>query len=68
MPASVRLIGPLPSALPRRAGRFRWQLWCLSASRGDAAHAAAVLVEAAEAQPRGTALGWFIDIDPQEVL
>lgn len=68
LPASARLIGPLPSALPRRAGRFRWQLWCLSAARGDAAQAAAMLVAAAEAQPRGSALGWFIDIDPQEVL
>lgn len=68
LPRGSQLIGPLPSALPRRAGRYRWQLWCLSQGRTAAAGAAEALVSAAETQPRRGGLNWFIDIDPQEVL
>jgi primosomal protein N' (replication factor Y) len=68
LPRDTRLIGPLPSTMPRRAGRFRWQLWALSASRRAAQAAAAQLVAAAEALPRRGGLNWFIDVDAQDVL
>ena len=68
IPAGSRIIGPLPSTMPRRAGRFRWQIWCLSQSRQDAVAAAQSLVAQASEmkQPRG--LNWFIDVDPVDVL
>lgn len=68
LPPSARLIGPLPSAMPRRAGRFRWQLWCLCGNRAQAQRAAAALVREAEGIGRRSGLNWFIDVDAQDVL
>ncbi|WP_008293179.1 primosomal protein N' [Congregibacter litoralis] len=68
LPPDCQLIGPLPSAMPRRAGRFRWQLWCLSASRGSAMAAARLLVERAEGLRKSRELSWFIDVDPSDVV
>jgi primosomal protein N' (replication factor Y) len=68
LPLGARLIGPLPSSLPRRAGRFRWQLWCLCESRRTAQVAAATLVQTAENLPRRSGLNWFLDVDAQDVL
>ncbi|WP_439102906.1 primosomal protein N' [Congregibacter sp.] len=68
LPNDCQLIGPLPSAMPRRAGRFRWQLWCLAASRRSAMAAARLLVERAEKLKKPRELSWFIDVDPSDVL
>ncbi|MFK7829641.1 MAG: primosomal protein N' [Congregibacter sp.] len=67
MPADCRLIGPLPSSMPRRAGRFRWQIWCLAQTRKSAMQAARQLVQLASDVPRHRDLNWFIDIDPSDV-
>jgi primosomal protein N' (replication factor Y) len=68
LPTGCRLIGPLPSAMPRRAGRFRSQLACLSEDRRAAAAGAAALVNAGEGLRRPAGLNWFIEIDPLETL
>ena len=68
LPAGTRLVGPLPSAMPRRAGRFRSQMWCLAGGRSAAREANARLVSAAESLPRRRGLNWFLDVDPQDVL
>ena len=68
LPPGTQLVGPLPSAMPRRAGRYRSQLWCLSADRRGATLANARLVAIAETLPRRGELNWFMDIDPQDVL
>ncbi|WP_439106256.1 primosomal protein N' [Congregibacter sp.] len=68
LPSDCQLIGPLPSAMPRRAGRFRWQLWCLAASRRSAIVAARLLVDRAETLKKPRELSWFIDVDPSDVL
>lgn len=68
LPPGTQLIGPLPSAMPRRAGRYRSQLLCLCRERRSAAQSARLLVAAAEAQAAPPRLHWFIDIDPTEVL
>jgi primosomal protein N' (replication factor Y) len=68
LPGDCQLIGPLPSAMPRRAGRFRWQLWCLAATRRSALIASRILVERAEAQKKHRELSWFIDVDPIDVI
>lgn len=66
--AASQLIGPLPSAMPRRAGKHRSQLICLSADRTSAAAAAAALVTATAALKAPAGLNWFIDIDPLDTL
>jgi primosomal protein N' (replication factor Y) len=68
LPGDCQLIGPLPSAMPRRAGRFRWQLWCLAASRRSGLIASRNLVERADALKKPRELSWFIDVDPIDVL
>ncbi len=68
LPGDCQLIGPLPSAMPRRAGRFRWQLWCLARSRRSALIASRQLVERADALKKSRELSWFIDVDPVDVL
>lgn len=67
LPADSQLIGPLPSAMSRRAGRFRWQLWCLAKDRKAARLAGQHLVLIAESRKQHRDLNWFIDVDPQEV-
>jgi primosomal protein N' (replication factor Y) len=68
LPADCQLIGPLPSAMPRRAGRFRWQLWCVARQRGSAQQAARILVSLGEELRPTRGLNWFIDVDPADVL
>ncbi|MEQ8517161.1 MAG: primosomal protein N', partial [Chromatocurvus sp.] len=66
--AGSQLIGPLPSAMPRRAGKHRSQLICLSKDRASGAAAAPALVAAAEALRAPPGLNWFVDIDPLDTL
>ncbi|MEM6545505.1 MAG: primosomal protein N', partial [Pseudomonadota bacterium] len=68
IPRSCQIIGPLPSALPRRAGRFRHQIWCMSPVRGDAQLALSTLIACAENHKRSAHTNWFVDVDPQEVV
>jgi primosomal protein N' (replication factor Y) len=62
----VQLIGPLPSPLQRKGGRFRYQLMMLASSRAVLKHAAVALVEAADALPESKRLRWSLDVDPIE--
>lgn len=68
LPADVRLIGPLPSPMQRRAGKYRCQLLLCAASRGSAQAAAKRLVALAEEMPARQGLSWSIDIDPQDLF
>ena len=65
---SCRLLGPLPSSMPRRAGRFRWQLLCMAPSRSAVHRAAQQLVHAGETLGPRRDLTWFVDVDPQDVI
>ena len=65
---AITVIGPLPSALPRRAGKFRFQLTLLAASRGAVHRATAHMVAAAgQLKARGD-LRWSVDVDPSQVM
>lgn len=68
LPAGAALIGPLPSPMQRRAGKYRSQLLLTAPGRPAAQAAAGVLVARAEALPRRHGLKWSIDIDPQDVF
>ncbi len=68
IPADARLIGPLPSPMQRRAGKYRCQLLLMASNRRAAQAAASVLVAHAEQLPPRHGLNWSIDIDPQDVF
>ena len=67
LPGGTQLIGPLPSPMQRRAGKFRCQLIVLAADRRAAQAAASVLVSLAEVTKARRDLKWTIDIDPQDL-
>ncbi|MEM6483787.1 MAG: primosomal protein N', partial [Pseudomonadota bacterium] len=67
IPSRCRVIGPLPAAMPRRAGRYRHQLLCLAEDRRSAQIALRSLLHCAESAKRPRDLNWFVDVDPQEV-
>ncbi len=67
LPTGTVLVGPLPSPMQRRAGKFRSQLMLRANTRSDAQGAAAILVATADKIP-GRALKWSIDIDPQDTF
>lgn len=62
------IIGPLPSPMQRRAGRFRAQLLVLCPSRRSAQTAAESLVASAESLPASRRLRWSLDVDPIDML
>lgn len=68
LPPHCRLIGPLPSPMQRRAGKFRSQMMLTAPNRACAQAAAALLVDAAEELPAARGLKWSIDVDPQDIF
>ncbi len=67
LPGGSQLIGPLPSPMQRRAGKYRCQLIILAPDRRAAHAAASLLVSLAEAAKARRDLKWTIDIDPQDL-
>jgi primosomal protein N' (replication factor Y) len=67
LPGGCRLIGPLPSPLQRRAGKFRCQLLVTATGYREARTAARLLVAAAEQLPAVNSLSWSIDVDPLDL-
>lgn len=67
LPRGVRLIGPLPAPMQRRAGRFRSQLLVQANSRASLHQAVRALVAAAREQGASRNLNWSVDIDPLDM-
>jgi primosomal protein N' (replication factor Y) len=68
LPSGAVLIGPLPSPMPRRAGKHRCQLMLTAPNRKVAHAAASLLVGTAESMPIRHGLKWTIDIDPLDLI
>ena len=68
LPSGCALIGPLPSPMQRRAGKFRSQLVMTAPGKGAGQAAARTLVQAAEQIPARGDLKWSIDVDPSDVF
>jgi len=68
LPRGCCLIGPLPSPMQRRAGRFRSQMMLSAPGRQAARAAAASLVALAGELPTTRGLNWSIDVDPRETF
>ncbi|HEY7775041.1 MAG TPA: primosomal protein N', partial [Kineobactrum sp.] len=67
LPAGCQMIGPLPSPLQRRAGKFRSQLLVTAADARSARAAARILVATAVQLPARGGLNWSIDVDPLDL-
>ena len=63
----VRILGPAPAALARRAGRHRAQLLVESPARGALQAFLAAWVDALAALKPPRSLRWSLDVDPAEV-
>ena len=68
LPPSAHLIGPLPTPLPRRAGKFRHQLLLHSQHRGQLQAALGGLVSLAGQVGTSGDLRWSVDVDPQDAF
>jgi primosomal protein N' (replication factor Y) len=68
LPPGTRLIGPLPSPMQRRAGKYRAQLLLSATDRRGAQAAAGLLVASAGELPARRGVKWSIDIDPQDLF
>ncbi len=68
LPATTKLIGPLPSPMQRRAGKFRSQMLVITPNRQFAQFAAAELVKIAQTLPLGRGMKWSIDVDPLDTF
>lgn len=64
----VRLLGPAPAPMERRAGRYRAQLLVESASRPRLQHFLAAWRMRLDALPATRRVRWSLDVDPVELF
>jgi primosomal protein N' (replication factor Y) len=65
---AVRVLGPAPAPMARRAGRFRAQLLLQSAQRQDLQTLLAELAPRLERLPGTRRVRWSLDVDPVELF
>ncbi|MEO7805323.1 MAG: primosomal protein N' [Steroidobacteraceae bacterium] len=67
-PPHVKLLGPVPASMARRAGRHHAQLLAESADRAALHRFLAIWLPQLDALPEARAVRWSLDVDPQEVF
>ena len=67
-PDSVRILGPAPAAMPKRAGRHHAQLLLESAERGALHRFLDEWLPEVEALPQARKVRWALDVDPLELF
>jgi primosomal protein N' (replication factor Y) (superfamily II helicase) len=65
---AVRLLGPAPAAMAKRAGRYHAQLLVESADRGALHRFLDAWLPALEALPGARRVRWALDVDPIEIF
>ncbi len=65
---TVELLGPAPSPMERRAGRYRAQLLLLAAERPPLHGLLEHLIPELPRLPDARRVRWSVDVDPQEML
>ncbi|SEA04502.1 primosomal protein N' [Alkalimonas amylolytica] len=63
----VQLLGPIRAPLERKAGKYRWQLHCYSASRSGLHQLLNQLIAASQSWPLTRKLRWQLDVDPVDL-
>lgn len=66
--AGLDILGPIPAAMEKKAGRYRAQLMLTASSRKRLAASVKALIVASETTPAARSVRWSIDIDPQDTL
>ena len=66
--AAVRVLGPAPAAMARRADRHHAQLLLESGDRGALHRLLTAWVPRIEALPQARKLRWALDVDPLELF
>jgi primosomal protein N' (replication factor Y) len=66
-PAAVEVLGPAPAALPRRAGRWRWQLLLRAGERRLLHAALRRALPVLRQSPAAKQVRWQVDVDPQRL-
>lgn len=66
-PAGVRLLGPVPATLARRAARYHAQLLIESADRAALQRFLGAWIAEVEALPGSRRVRWALDVDPLEL-
>jgi len=64
----VTLLGPIPSPMERRAGRYRAQLLVQAAQRADLHRLLDGWLPALAQLPSGRKVRWSVDVDPMEMV
>lgn len=64
----VRVLGPAPAPMERRAGRYRAQLLLHAATHQPLQRLLSAWVPALEASKEGSRVRWSIDVDPAELF
>ena len=64
----VTLLGPIPSPMERRAGRYRAQLLMQAAQRADLHRLLDAWLPPLAQLPSGRKVRWSIDVDPMEMI
>ena len=63
----VRVAGPLPALLQRRAGHWRYQLWLMAPDRAPIQRLVAQLLDTIPADRDAARVRWHVDVDPLEL-
>jgi primosomal protein N' (replication factor Y) (superfamily II helicase) len=66
--SGVRVLGPVPAPMQRRAGRFRAQLLLQAASPAPLQKLLAQSLPAVEELPQSKRVRWSVDVDPIELF
>jgi primosomal protein N' (replication factor Y) len=66
--ADVQIMGPVPAAMEKKAGRYRAQLVITAKSRRQLAACVRSLIDASDEVPEKRNVRWSVDIDPQDTL
>jgi primosomal protein N' (replication factor Y) len=67
-PPGVRLLGPVPAAMAKRAGRYHAQLLIESAERSSLHRFLDGWISAVEQLPSSRRVRWALDVDPLELF
>jgi primosomal protein N' (replication factor Y) len=67
-PAGVILLGPIPSPMERRAGRYRAQLLVQATQRSELHRLLDAWLPPLSRLPAGRKVRWSVDVDPMEMV
>lgn len=65
---SIELLGPIPTIMEKRAGRFRQMLIIAAPRRALVHQALGELITIAEALPEASRVRWSVDVDPVDLF